>query len=481
MTHADFAFGTGAFTLEAWLFRLSSGNPSGFGTYPDWSQASSGAGVYFETTGDVLGRVGKTDGADVLSGGVVPLNEWHHVAFTRDGSNVTRLFLDGVLKQQGTSTRDCQMDNLSIGRAVATTSGNYFHGYMNGVRVSKGVARYTANFTPQATPFIYVPPNPNSTGSTGGPNVLSKPTARIVTDSAYVYTFVTDWGEESAPSPVSDLLTTDQNDSATITRTNTLPTGRGTITHWRLYRTNSGSASTEFQFVAEIPIATTSYTDTVPADKLGEVLPTLYWLTPPENMRGITAMANGVHAGFFENTLCFCEPYHPYAWPISYQLTVKNPIVGIAAFGQNLFVGTRGAPYIVSGADSASMSMLELPGGQPCVSARSIVATDYGAIYASPDGLCLATSNGVEVITAGLFAREDWQELNPDDTFAAMHDSVYYFAGWNQGATFLLLCTGLCSKEAHPRRVGFCHVGLLLRQGDRCAVRGAGRSHSFIV
>ena len=420
----DFIFNSGAFTVELWFYRVGAADQSYMETFIDFRQnisTTTGFSVGCRPSGEV-GTYGFPSGTSWEARGTLIPNQFNHVAVVSTGT-VGYMFLNGVQTWTGSVAGANYTDaRVTIGSAFLQAYG--FKGYIDDVRVSK-VARYTADFTPP----VFSSGGGGGGGGGGGTGsiVLPKPTTRIPVDAAYVYTFVTDWGEESAPSPASDILTTDQNDTATITRTNTLPTGRGTITHWRLYRTNSSSTTTEFQFVAEIPIATTSFTDTVPAKNLGEVIPSLTWLEPPVNMRGITAMANGVHAGFFENTLCFCEPYHPYAWPIGYQLTVKNPIVGIAAFGQNLFVGTRGAPYIVSGADSASMSMLELPGGQPCVSARSIVATDYGAIYASPDGLCLATANGVEVITAGLFAREDWQGFGLSDLFAAMHDSVYYF------------------------------------------------------
>lgn len=256
---------------------------------------------------------------------------------------------------------------------------------------------------------------------------LGTPTIRVVEDRFYVCTYVTSWGEESAPSLPTDLLAVDQNDSVVVTRTGTVPVDRGVISSWRLYRTNSGSKATDYQFVAEVPTASATYTDTLKGAELGEVIPSLTWLEPPANLQGITNMANGVQAGYFGTTLCFCEPYVPYAWPFEYRLPLKSPIVGIAAFGQNLFVGTHGAPYIVSGADSASMSTLELVGGQPCVSLRSIVAVENGAIYASPDGLCLATAGGVELLTQGLVTREQWQSIpSPEAAMAAIHDNVYY-------------------------------------------------------
>ena len=287
------------------------------------------------------------------------------------------------------------------------------------------------------------------------------PTTRLVDTRFYVTTLVTDWGEESSPSPVSDMLTVDQNDTVTVGDPSGYLTDRG-ISGWRLYRSNSGTVDSQFQLVADVAAANwdttlscftfagTGYEDSFKGAQLGEVLPTTTWLAPPITVKaggeiviylsGLVGMANGVMAGYFDNTVCFCEPYVPYAWPIQYQLSVKHPIVGLGAFGQSLFVGTRSAPYLVSGSDSASMSAIELPSVQACVSARSIVSVENGVLYASPDGICMCDSNGVRVVTEALFTRADWQALNPSSIFAALHDGVYYFncSGGTPACTYAL-------------------------------------------
>ena len=56
-----------------------------------------------------------------------------------------------------------------------------------------------------------------------------------------------------------------------------------------------------------------------------------------------------------------------------------------------------------------------------------MVSVDNGALYASPDGICFADASGVQVVTQGLFTREDWQKLTPSSIIAAQHDGVYYF------------------------------------------------------
>lgn len=197
---------------------------------------------------------------------------------------------------------------------------------------------------------------------------------------------------------------------------------------------------------------TLAYVDGLSSTQLGEVLPTTTWALPPYRMtvtdpevlpfavkgsdpflRGLVVMPNGIMAGFIDNFVAFSDPYHPYAWPVEYQIPLDYPIVGLCAFGQTLVVGTVGNPYFISGSDSMSMSAQKLNDNQACVSARSMVAAMGGVFYASPDGYCFASQNGVEVATTALFSRDDWQLLNPETIFATVHDNVLYF--WYSATT----------------------------------------------
>lgn len=273
--------------------------------------------------------------------------------------------------------------------------------------------------------MIYEDPNVTAMGAQQDAAV-----APVIDTRFYIATYVTDWGEESAPSPVSAMMEVDQNDQVVVTVA-APPIAFGYITKCRLYRSNVGSETAAFQFCYEGSIAPGSpmtHTDSAAPAELGEVCPSLTWLPPEPTMSGLVGLPNGIMAGHFGNTIAFSEPFVPYAWPVEYQVTVESTVVGLGVFGQTLFVGTIGSPYFISGADSASMSAIKLESSQACVSRRSIVALEGGVIYASPDGLCLADGSGVKLVTRGMWSHKDWQALQPETIFASSHEGAYVFA-----------------------------------------------------
>ena len=78
--------------------------------------------------------------------------KWTHFAYTKDG-NTNKLFIDGILAQTTTkATKGYPLSKIIIGKEQAHT-GVTFTGYVDELRITKGVARYTGNFTPPDAPF----------------------------------------------------------------------------------------------------------------------------------------------------------------------------------------------------------------------------------------------------------------------------------------------------------------------------------------
>lgn len=257
---------------------------------------------------------------------------------------------------------------------------------------------------------------------------------RSLETRSYYFTYVTDRGEESAPSDPSDLIELDQNDSVQVTRAVAgVSAPYGTLTHWRLYRSSTTNTGAAFAFVAEIAIGTLSYTDEKLQEELGETCPTSTWVEPPADLFALVGLPNGILAGLADDgrVLCFCEPESQYAWPVEYQIPLQYPGVALGVFGQTVVVLTMGPPSYVSGADSASMAEQKMESPQACISKRSVVSTEGGVIYASPDGICIAGPAGVQLLTAGAYSKDDWQALGLTTSFAEFSEGVYYLVTEN--------------------------------------------------
>lgn len=261
----------------------------------------------------------------------------------------------------------------------------------------------------------------------------------------YTYTWVnkeSGFEFESAPADASNDVNV-QGTAQTVTLTNfaSAPSGY-VVTHRRIYRATAGT----YLFVAEVPAATTTYTDSVEPDDLGEELPSLTWLEPPSTLAGLTNLPNGILAGFTGRDVCFSESYVPYAWPVAYRQSVDSPIVGLGSIDTTLVVLTKGVPYIIQGSDPANMVVVKSELEQACISKRSIVSSNGAVIYASPDGLVRLSTSGSKVITEEMFTRAQWNTyFKPESIHAYQHDMKYvafYDTGTTQGGFIYDMSTG---------------------------------------
>ena len=219
-------------------------------------------------------------------------------------------------------------------------------------------------------------------------------------ETSYVYTFVSAYGEEGPPFPASTVITTDDNMTVSITQLETVSdvtksnVNFGTGAKKRIYRSNTGSNTTQFQFVGEVAMATTTFTDSSKNSELAEVTLSTTWIAPPDDdtslypdgpMKGLPVQ-NGVFAGFTGNRVCFSEPYQPHAWPADYRIGIEETIEGIKATSNGIVVTTTSTPYLVTGSTSA-MVAIKIETAEKCMSRRSMVDMGQYVIYASPDGL----------------------------------------------------------------------------------------------
>jgi hypothetical protein len=153
VANAAFNFGTSDFTVEAWVYpgaaialpmpiveiRTSASNATGFAffRYPSAQYLS----VFSQ--GAVIGN----------STNNLTQNTWNHVALVRSGNTWT-FYINGV--SSGSFTwASAQSDGATTGPKIggSTSAGEVWVGYLSNVRIVKGVAVYTGNFTPPTSPL----------------------------------------------------------------------------------------------------------------------------------------------------------------------------------------------------------------------------------------------------------------------------------------------------------------------------------------
>lgn len=181
-----FDFGTGDFTIEAWVY-LAGNSPQDnngrrFANIFSYSNSSTIGGFFISgnssTTGIGLELYNDPNLASVS--GTIPQNQWNHIAVSRSGNSV-RFFLNGT--QMGatatfTGSFGSSTLNVQVGRSL--TSGYTFdlNGYVSNIRLVKGTALYTSNFTPSTTPLTAV----------SGTSLLTCQSNRFIDNSANNFT-----------------------------------------------------------------------------------------------------------------------------------------------------------------------------------------------------------------------------------------------------------------------------------------------------
>lgn len=269
----------------------------------------------------------------------------------------------------------------------------------------------------------------------------------------YSYTYVTAYDEESAPSPLSNEVVRSPGMEVTLTGFVAPPATRN-FDRIRIYRSQtSASGTTALYFIDEkqFPVPTT-YVDLPEDTPIQEVISTLYFSPPPDELQGIIALPNGIMAGFVKNKLYFSEPYKPHSWPESYIQTTNFDIVGLGAFGRSIAIMTEGTPYIATGITPDAMAMEKIEVNYPCINKRGIVDLGYAVAYPSNDGLVVISNNGAELVTRNIFTREQWQRFFPKTIIASQYDGRYIFA-YNNGTTAETIILDLTGEQTFISRV----------------------------
>ena len=267
-------------------------------------------------------------------------------------------------------------------------------------------------------------PKPAAACSTSKNGAVGDPIDDIT--RAYVYTYVSAYGEEGPPSEPSMSLTLSPGNTVSISGMSVAPSGSHNIISKNIYRVNTGSTASEYQYVASVLVAVPTYSDTIADSALGEVIPSSTWIPPNSSMTGLISHPGGFLVGFYDNVLCPSEPYLPHAYPANYQVTVDHPIVAIGAFGNSILVVTTGMPYIVTGSTPGQLSPPEkLEKGEACINKRAFVDMGYACVFPGPSGLWLAGTGAVDLVTSALMTKKEWIAYSASLVFALQYESLY--------------------------------------------------------
>lgn len=141
----DFNFGTGDFTIECWVYWDGTYDNSGRIIYATGGAGSTDQfGIFTLPTGVFF--------AGITSNTLPPVNQWCHIAATRSSGTI-RLFLNGNIIASGTNSSLIGSSSVLPRIGYRVDNFHYFSGYLDEFRLTKGISRYNADFTPSAVAF----------------------------------------------------------------------------------------------------------------------------------------------------------------------------------------------------------------------------------------------------------------------------------------------------------------------------------------
>ena len=243
-TNSGLTFGTGAFTIEMWIYPVAA---STVGQLFDTRPASTnGVYPYFYFNTDRTVRY-YVSSADRITSSVLNLGSWYHVAISRNAGTTT-MYLNGVVT--GTPYVDANTyisSNLLIGASYSGGAAitNFFNGYISNLRVVNGVAVYTGNFTPPTAPLGVI--------QGAGTNISAIATATNVSLLTCQSSRLTNSGINTVTNTVTTLLTVTTTTQISSNSPFPIP---GTITSTPISYSNYFNGSTDYFYTSSNPAFT---------------------------------------------------------------------------------------------------------------------------------------------------------------------------------------------------------------------------------
>ena len=156
--NAAYDFGTGDFTIEAWVYFTTAGS---IVSNTDNGNYTSGGFVFVENGAVVVATSGGSTAT--LGTFTYPTNQWFHVAVTRSGSSA-KGFINGVESFSATNSTNIATSGTNLlaigtrrtGLSGVGSYGAFTAGYITNLRIVKGTAVYTSAFTPPTAPLTAI-------------------------------------------------------------------------------------------------------------------------------------------------------------------------------------------------------------------------------------------------------------------------------------------------------------------------------------
>lgn len=149
---SNLGFGTGDFTFEAWYLRTANTFTNSIGVTlwqpQTHSSGSNRINLYIQSDNRIVCAVFGTELA-ASTALTWTANQWYHIACTRSGGAFIRLFRDGVLVGSNSN----RTNNFPSDTTYRVQLNNPNH-YIDDLRVTKGVSRYTSAFNPPTRAFL---------------------------------------------------------------------------------------------------------------------------------------------------------------------------------------------------------------------------------------------------------------------------------------------------------------------------------------
>lgn len=288
---------------------------------------------------------------------------------------------------------------------------------------------------------------------------------------SYLFTFIDEFGFETSPSLPSAIVTGPPDGTWTIsglpTASPVSPPGKNypTIIAVNLYRTITGT-TTGGQFFLTVqydfpPFNTAGqagpppggvYTDAFLDEyiALNHTLFTAAFAPPLDNMDGLISLPGGMLVGFTGNTIHFCEPDYPQAWPAEYDLSCQYDIQTLALWQQTLMVLTAGYPMTGNGNTPAGFTLAQVQVAEPCIARGSVITDLLGVYYASQNGLVMLSYYGMVNQTLQMVTKNIWlADFSAGDIVACRH-RAQYLAMTGNGIGFIIDYT--------DQRQGIVHI-----------------------